>query len=133
MNNQPRAILAGHGDFAAGMLTALVQITGRSDVFAGFSNRALSGVAVEQEMSELLARTGALVIFTDLPAGSCAMAARKLQRRQPELALGLGVNLGALLNFSVRDDVDAVTAACDSVEKGKGTMLFVPPGEPRGA
>ena len=70
-----RAIVAGHGTFADGMLSALEQITGRGDVFIGVTNRGLSAQGVEALLRERLAESEAVVIFTDLPAGSCTMAA----------------------------------------------------------
>ena len=92
-----RAIVAGHGTFAEGMLSAIEQITGRSDLFIGVSNRDLSAQDVERLLRERLAASGATVIFTDLPAGSCTMAARRLQRETPALAVVTGVNLATLL------------------------------------
>ena len=34
-----RALVAGHGDFAAGLVSAVSQITGRGDAFVTLSNR----------------------------------------------------------------------------------------------
>jgi PTS system N-acetylgalactosamine-specific IIA component len=81
-----RALVAGHGTFAAGMLSAVEQITGRTDLFLGVTNHDLSAADVEALMRERLDSSGATVIFTDLPAGSCTMAARRIQRERPDLA-----------------------------------------------
>ena len=43
-----RAVVAGHGDFAAGLVSAVVQITGRDDVYIPVSNRGLSAQDVER-------------------------------------------------------------------------------------
>ena len=87
-----KAIVAGHGMFAEGMLSAIEQISGRTDVFIGLTNRDLSAQGVEALMRERLAESGASVIFTDLPAGSCTMAARRIQREQPDIAVVTGVS-----------------------------------------
>ena len=47
-----RAIVAGHGDFAAGIVSAVVQITGRDDVFIPITNRGLSAQDVERVIRE---------------------------------------------------------------------------------
>ena len=83
----PRALVAGHGDFATGLVSAVVQITGRSDVFLTLTNRDLSAQDVERAMRGQLDRTDIGVVFTDLPAGSCTMAARRIQRERPALVI----------------------------------------------
>jgi hypothetical protein len=60
------------------------------------------------------------------------MAARRLQRRSPDIALALGANLGALLDFAVRDDMDPVVAAREAIAKGSSTMQFIAPGDTHG-
>ena len=63
------------------------------------------------------------ILFTDLPAGSCTMSARRLQRSRPGLVLVTGVNLGTVLEFAFRSaDVSDVEAAKMAVEKGRATM-----------
>ena len=47
-----RALVAGHGDFAAGMVSAVHQITGRGDAFVSLSNRDMSAADVERAMRE---------------------------------------------------------------------------------
>lgn len=119
-----RAVVAGHGDLASGLLSAVTQITGRDDVFVGLSNRALSAQDVERVLRESVDAHGAGVIFTDLPAGSCTMAARRLQRERPELVVVTGVNLAALLDFVFSDAPDARAAAGDAVEKGRASLAL---------
>jgi N-acetylgalactosamine PTS system EIIA component len=117
-----RAIVAGHGDFAAGVVSAVVQITGRDDVFVALSNRGLSAQDVERLLREAVDREGARVIFTDLPAGSCTMAARRLQRERAEVAVVTGVNLAALLDFVFSETTDPASAALEAVEKGRKAL-----------
>ena len=50
----PRAVLAGHGDFAAGMASAVAQISGRAEVFALVTNRARSAEEIERELRAAL-------------------------------------------------------------------------------
>ncbi len=117
-----RAIVAGHGDFAAGMVSAVVQITGRDDVFVPMTARGLSAQDVERGM-RAAATEGVSVVFTDLPAGSCTMAARRLQRDRPQLQVVTGANLAALLDFVFSEAPDAAAAAAEAVEKGRQSLM----------
>jgi PTS system N-acetylgalactosamine-specific IIA component len=130
----PRAVLAGHGDFAAGLASAVAQITGVSDAFTLLSNRAMSGEEILVALRAALDAHALRVIFTDLPAGSCTLAARRLQRERPDLVLITGVNLATLLDFVFSDvaphDGDAedtdVTRRCaiHAVEKGRSALAI---------
>jgi PTS system N-acetylgalactosamine-specific IIA component len=117
-----RAVVAGHGDFADGMISAVVQIAGRDDVFVGVTNRDRSAQDVERALRESVQDSGAVVIFTDLPAGSCAMAARRLQRERPEIIVVTGANLAALIDFAFHTEVPPAEAARHAVEKGRDAL-----------
>jgi len=129
--NSVKAIVAGHGTFAEGMLSAIEQITGRTDGFIGVTNRDLSARDVEALMRERLAESGASVIFTDLPAGSCTMAARRIQREQPGLAVVTGVNLATLLDFAFHAESGDAQAVEHAADKGRASLVVT--GGPRGA
>jgi PTS system N-acetylgalactosamine-specific IIA component len=118
-----RALVAGHGDFAAGLVSAVGQITGRGDAFATLSNRDMSAADVERTMREQLDVRGIDVIFTDLPAGSCTMAARRLQRERPGMVLVTGTNLATLLDFVFHTDVPALEAAQHAADKGRAALI----------
>ena len=127
-----RAIVAGHGTFAEGMLSAIEQITGRPDLFIGVTNRDLSAQDVEQMLRARLAESGATVIFTDLPAGSCTMAARRIQREQPGLSVVTGVNLATLLDLAFTEAVDA-PAVEHAADKGRAALVVTAGGQAGGA
>ena len=118
MSSAARALVAGHGDFASGMVSAVGQITGRADLFTVLSNKDRSAAEVLAALREL-AGDGVRVIFTDLPAGSCAMAARRLQRERPGLVVVTGTNLATLLDFVFAGDPFAGEAARHAAEKGR--------------
>ena len=126
-----RALVAGHGTFAEGMLSAVEQITGRSDLFIGVTNRDLSAQGVEALMRERLTASGATVIFTDLPAGSCTMAARRIQREQSVIAVVTGVNLATLLDYAFHADNGDVSAVEHAADKGRASLVVT--GGSRGA
>ena len=63
------------------------------------SNRDLGGAEIEAAIRERLLAASAYVVFADLPAGSCALAARRVQRDRPEVTVVTGTNLSTLLDF----------------------------------
>ncbi|HXQ78520.1 MAG TPA: hypothetical protein VN797_09935, partial [Gemmatimonadaceae bacterium] len=72
-----------------------------------------------------LVRTGAQVIFTDLPAGSATIAARRLVKETPGLVLVSGVNLATLLDFVFSTDLSPTEAARTAAERGKASLIVV--------
>lgn len=122
--NPVRAIVAGHGAFATGVISAVEQITGRGHVFLPISNTGLCLDDIQQTLAHALDETGARVIFTDLPAGSCTMAVRRLVRSRPGVVLVTGINLSLLLDFSMQDDTDPVAAASGALERGRASMVL---------
>jgi PTS system N-acetylgalactosamine-specific IIA component len=117
-----RAIIAAHGSFSAGIVSAVEQITGRGGAFRAISNSGLCLDDIQGTLVQALDETGAKVIFTDLPAGSCTMAVRRLLRQRPDVALITGVNLSLLLDFAMQDDLDTVSAAHAALERGRASM-----------
>lgn len=125
---QPRAVVAGHGDFPEGMVSAVEQISGRGGVFLPLSNRGLSGQDIETRLKSVADETGVRVFFTDLPAGSATLAIRRMMRDDAEIVLITGANLATLLEFVFQSDADSVTAARQSVEKGRASLGAFGPG-----
>ena len=124
------ALVAGHADFAAGIVSAAAQITGRGDAFFTMSNNGLTADDIEQRMRQLVAEHGIRVIFTDLPAGSCTIAARRVLRDRADLTLVTGANLAALLHFVAHDAATAHEGAVGAAERAKSSVLVVgAPGE----
>lgn len=127
-NNEPapnttRVVIAGHGTFAAGIISAVDQISGKGNLFVPVTSIGLRGVDIDAVLLQTLDENKSNILFTDLPAGSCTMSARRLQRSRPGLVLVTGVNLGTVLEFAFRSaDVSDVEAAKVAVEKGRATM-----------
>src|SRR5829696_1596745 len=83
----PRAIVAGHGSFSQGLISAVQQISGCGDAFIGISNSGLSGPDMEANFRERAGGPGIRVFFTDLPGGSATMAVRRIMRTDPDVVL----------------------------------------------
>lgn len=94
----PRALVVGHGGFAAGLISAVEQITGRGALLVGLSNTGMT----PEEMQSSVARyveDGIRVVFTDLPGGSATICARRVSATADGVVIVGGVNLPALLDF----------------------------------
>ena len=125
-----RAVVAGHGELAAGLISAVAQITGRQAALVPLSNRGLGAPSLEERLRDEVER-GARVIFTDLPGGSWTLAARRVMRERPDVVLVTGVNLAALLDFVMRSDAPAETAE-HAAEKGRSAIAVTGGGAARG-
>lgn len=123
--SRPRAIVAGHGDFAAGLVSAVQLITGRGDVFVAVSARGLSGVDIESLLRRTITDNGIRVVFADLQAGSCTMAARKVLRGADDHVLIAGVNLPMLIDFVFADQLSPTDAARHAFERGRAAMIVI--------
>lgn len=117
-----RALVAGHADIAAGLVSAVEQITGRGDVLVPIQVRGLCGDDIQLLLRDSLIQSGARVIFTDLQAGSCTMAARKVQREMPGVVLVAGVNLPMLLDFVLSTNPSGAAAAVTAAERGRSSV-----------
>jgi N-acetylgalactosamine PTS system EIIA component len=119
---KPRAIVAGHGDFAAGLVSAVQQITGRGNMFRTISARDLSAADLEDLLRRNIEETGVSVVFTDLQAGSCTMATRRYLKNRSDVFLVAGVNLPMLLDFAMADQLPPVQAAQHALERGRAAI-----------
>lgn len=117
-----RAVVAGHADFAAGLVSAVELICGRGAALVPVQVAGLCGADIEQLLAHTLAARGVRVIFTDLQAGSCTMAARRVQRTAPDVVLVAGANLPMLLDFVLSAEPDAAAAAASAAEKGRAAV-----------
>jgi N-acetylgalactosamine PTS system EIIA component len=119
-----RAVVAGHGDFAAGLISAVQQIAGKGDAFIAVTSRDLGGAAIEDTLRASVEASGVQVIFTDLPAGSCTIAARRVAHDVPGIIVVTGTNLSVLLGWALDADVGAA-AVEHAVERGRGAMAVL--------
>ena len=121
----PRAIVVGHGEFAGGLVSAVGQICGMADKLVVMSMMGMTPEDIEAAIRDQLSTTGARVIFTDLPAGSATIAARRIVRDEPGLVLVSGVNLATLLDFVFNTSVPPTEAARSAAERGKASLIVV--------
>jgi PTS system N-acetylgalactosamine-specific IIA component len=118
----PRAIVAGHGDFAAGLVSAVEQITGRGAQLIPVSVQKLSVEDIEALLRSRMQEANVRVIFTDLQAGSCTMASRRILRGMNDAVLIAGTNLPTLLDFVFADARTPADAARHAAERGRAAI-----------
>lgn len=122
---KPRAIVVGHGQFSAGLVSAVGQICGLADKLVVLSNVGQTPQDIEATLRDHLARTGARVIFTDLPGGSATIAARRIAKEDPDIVLVSGVNLATLLDFVFSSAGTPEEAARAAAERGKASLIVI--------
>ena len=117
-----RALVAGHADFAFGLVSAVEMITGQGGMLIPIQVKGLCGEDIEKLLLESMISNGVLVVFTDLHAGSCTMAARRVLRQLGEGTLVAGANLPMLLDFVLSAEPDARLAAAAAAERGRSAV-----------
>ena len=65
------------------------------------------------------------MIFTDLPAGSCTIAARRIARDEPDVVVVSGANLSVLLAW-VFAPCDGAAACEHAVQRGRNAISVLP-------
>jgi PTS system N-acetylgalactosamine-specific IIA component len=119
----PRALVIGHGGFAAGLISAVEQITGRGDLLIGVSNTGMTPEEMQSAVDRYIAG-GINVVFTDLPGGSATICARRVTAKKEGVVIVSGVNLPMLLEFVFSSDTAAESAA-RAAERGRGTITVL--------
>jgi mannose/fructose-specific phosphotransferase system component IIA len=120
-----KGILVTHGAMAGGMVDAVRGITGApADALVAVSNDGRRPEELQAEIMSLVG-DGPTLVFTDLGAGSCTLAARLTCRERRRVALVAGVNLPMLLEFVFHRTEPLDMLAERLVEKGRAGVLLV--------
>ena len=118
-----RALVVGHGGFAAGLISAVDQITGRGALLIGLSN---SGMTPEEMQAAVdrYCEEGVNVVFTDLPGGSATVCARRVSASRKGMIIVSGVNLPALLDYVFSAD-DSAASVEHAAARGRDTITVL--------
>ena len=122
----PVAIVAAHGDLAFGFVSAVEQITGRGELFLPMSNAGMGAADIEHALLTLVDTRQIRVIFTDLPAGSCTIAARRVVAARPQVVLVTGASLPLLLDFMSHEELEPSVAVTHAVDRAVRSLMTVP-------
>jgi len=130
-----RGIVVAHGPLAAGLVEAAIRISGVEEgALVAISN---DGLGPEQLRDAILSDAGGApaLVFTDLAAGSCTLAARVCCSEGAALAVVSGVNLAMLLDFVFQRDLPLDELVTHVVARGREGVraLATPPNVDRAA
>jgi N-acetylgalactosamine PTS system EIIA component len=114
-------IVLTHGAMSQGLVDAVLKITGVQDrALVAVSNDGKGPDALVAEVSAVADRVeGPVVIFTDMEAGSCALAARFVCRDPGNRTVLFGTNLPMLLDFVFHRELPLEELTPRLVERGK--------------
>lgn len=113
-----RGVVLAHGDMARGLVDAVRKISGQGEeALRALSNEGRSPERLRRELDELLGE-GPAIVFTDLQAGSCALAALSASGRAQTVVV-CGANLPMLLDFVFHRDLPLGSLAERLVDKGR--------------
>ncbi|MCC7194883.1 MAG: hypothetical protein IT356_04935 [Gemmatimonadaceae bacterium] len=118
----PRAIVAGHGDFGVAMVDVVRRITGDANALRAVSGQGLDAGGIERAIRAAAEELGAHVVFTDLPAGSCTTAARRVARETPGLVVVTGASVPMLLDYLLGEGT-GVEALQRAAERARDAIL----------
>ncbi len=121
-----QGVVLAHGTMAQGLVDAVARISGVTDeALVAITNNGKSPDILEAELGAFVGN-GPVIIFTDLPSGSCAVAARVCCRAGGEEAIISGVNLPVLLDFVFHRDLPLPDLVPRLLSKGREGMSSVP-------
>lgn len=123
-----RGVLVTHGAMAQGMVDAVRRITGApDDALVALSNDGCSPEVLRDAIGGALGE-GPVIVFTDLGAGSCTLAARLSCADRGRVAVISGVNLPMLLDFVFHRTLPVADLAERLAEKGReGVRILTAP------
>ncbi len=121
-----RGIVVAHGVMARGLVDAVRRIAGEAaDALDAVSNDGLGPRELAAAV-EAAAGAGPVIVFSDLVAGSCALAAFASCRESADRAVVCGVNLPILLDFVFHRDMPLEELVARLVDKGRQAILPLP-------
>lgn len=122
MSEPVRGLVVSHASLAEGLVQSVRQIAGvEPDVLRPVSNEGCGPEALQKAVAAQTG-TGPVIVFTDMPSGSCAFAARRLTLDRPDTAVVCGVNLPMLLDFVFHRELPLPELVDRLVNKGKAAI-----------
>lgn len=122
-----RGIVLCHGEMATGLVDAVRRIADApADALVALSNTGLGPEDIAERVSEAIGDARAIV-FTDLQAGSCGFAARRLCLGRSDLYVISGVNLPLLIDFVLHRDMPLPALVERLLERGRSGIAAIQP------
>jgi len=122
-------VIVAHGDVAACLLDGVQRILGTQDGCRAVSNAGLGLAELVETVEEAiddLAKTRDVVLFTDMPGGSCYHVCQEIVTARAGIQAMSGVNLMMLLEFFVKRDHHSMSELLRLVEeRGRGAISLL--------
>jgi len=126
---RPIALLVTHGTLGEELIRTVASILGHQTEVETLSNTGLSADGLAEAIEQRLAglpESAPVVLFTDLAAGSCGIASRRVGRGGRALRKITGVNLPMLLEFFHYRDTLSLDELLPRMEaKGKAGIVLL--------
>lgn len=127
MSDEVRGVVVGHGHMSQGLVDAVRHIAGgAADGLVAVSNEGKAPDTLVEEL-EQAAGDGPVIVFADLRAGSCGIAAAYSCRARDRRAFICGVNLPMLIDFVFHRDMPLDELVERLVEKGREAIAAATP------
>lgn len=121
-----RGVVVAHAELAEALVAAVESIAAPDEgSLVAISNRGRGPDAIGEAILEAVG-AGPAIIFSDLPVGSCGLAARRVCRDQGPYAMICGANLAILLDFVTHRDMPLSALVDRLVERGHTSISCVP-------
>lgn len=112
-----RGVVACHAGLANALVEAVDRISGMGSSFIAISNDECDRDALRGRLAEAIG-SDPVVVFVDMPTGSCMMAALQELQNGRQAAVVTGVNLPMLIDFVFHPDDSLAEAASRAVAAG---------------
>ncbi|MGH7701006.1 MAG: PTS sugar transporter subunit IIA [Gemmatimonadales bacterium] len=110
-------VIVSHAAVAQALVAAVVAITGVEGALVPVSNEGCDYEALAHRLERAIAGRP-VVLFVDLPGGSCLTGAARYARGRDDLAVVTGVNLAMLLDFVFHRETTPADAARRAADAG---------------
>jgi len=122
-------VIVAHGNLAQCLMDAVQGILGKQSGWRAVSNSGLGlqelSESVERAVKEL-SRDHEVVVFSDMPGGSCHHACREITEDHCEVRTMTGLNLMMLLEFFVKRDRSSLRELLSLVhERGHDSVRLI--------
>lgn len=122
MSDELRGVVACHGSLARALIDAVESISGVRGALVAVSNSGCDRGSLEERIAVAL-DGGSGLLFTDMPSGSCLIAALHQAHGTGRVRVVTGVNLAMLLDFVFHRDLPLDQAAERAAQQGHRAIV----------